>query len=73
MENTFDDANIKPEAIKYQPGLIAPLVAAPILLVLLIMLMITTRKKKPASLAQRAGEEETVSKEKKGLFRGRKK
>ncbi len=47
VENTFDDANIKPEAIKYQPGLIAPLVAAPILLILLIMLLIVTRKRKP--------------------------
>ena len=50
MENTFDDSNIKPEAIKYEPGLIAPLVAAPILLVLLIMLLIVTRKKKPVTV-----------------------
>jgi len=50
VENTFDDANIKPEAIKFQPGLIAPMVAAPILLILLIMLLIVTRKKKPARI-----------------------
>ena len=47
VENTFDDAKIKPEAIRYQPELIAPIVAVPILLVLLIMLLIVTRKKKP--------------------------
>lgn len=46
IQNTFDDGNIKPEAIKFEPGLVAPLVAAPILLLLLILLLITTRSKK---------------------------
>lgn len=46
VENSFDEANIKPEAVRLEPVLVAPLVAAPILLILLIMLLIITGKKK---------------------------